>query len=330
MARLQSAAVNNFGNAPTVGPVPRFRWRASEWHAVLLFILGALWGLQFTLLKIASGSHLSEVGILSVSMLLLAAAFVVTLVACRACFRPTRQHVRFFILSGLFGFVLPLGSIIYVAEHLSAGLIVFYESLTPIVTVAMALGLRTETLSAQRIAAVALGMLGIVVVLWPELSVPQGARFEALIVAFIIPLAFAADGIYVASRWPNDLRAIQVVTGETVAGCAMLLPFYLCSGESFAFPRDWQSGEWAMLAFVPVSFLEVCLYFYLLKNAGAVFVSVASFISLFAGIFWGMTFLGEEHPLSVWIAVIFVSLALYMVTVKKSNAPITRLLNWSP
>lgn len=67
---------------------------------------------------------------------------------------------------------------------------------------------------------------------------------------------------------------------------------------------------------MPVSFIEAYLYFYLLRTAGDVFVSVGSFVYLFAGIFWGMAFLGEEHPTTVWMAVALVSLALYLVTTK--------------
>jgi len=96
----------------------------------------------------------------------------------------------------------------------------------------------------------------------------------------------------------------------------MLLPICLWSGEFISFSGRLGPGEWAILAFVPVSFLEVYLYFYLLRTAGAVFVSVGSFVSLFAGIFWGMAFLGERHPPSVWMAVALVSVALYLVTAK--------------
>ena len=46
------------------------------WRILLLFVLGTAWGLQFTLLKIAEGSSLSELGILTLCMLLLAAAYL--------------------------------------------------------------------------------------------------------------------------------------------------------------------------------------------------------------------------------------------------------------
>ena len=50
------------------------------------------------------------------------------------------------------------------------------------------------------------------------------------------------------------------------------------------------------------------------------FVSFGSFVSLFAGFFWGMTLLGEQHGAPVWIAIALVTLALYLVTVSRRES----------
>ncbi|WP_282610694.1 DMT family transporter [Pelagibius sp. Alg239-R121] len=295
------------------------RWH----HSLLLFLLGALWGLQFTLLKIAADAELDELSILTIAMFLLALAFLAAMACRRAWFRPTLGHIWFFLISALFGFVVPLSGVILVAEQLSAGLIVFFESLTPVLTVAIVALLGTERLKLPRLLAVALGMIGVLLVLWPNIVRPGSARLESMLIALVIPLAYAIDGVYVAARWPSDLRAFQVVTGEAVAAATMLLPFLLwqtlAAPAQLAYLTDpwfietWGWGHWAVLAFVPVSFLEAYLYFYLLKHAGAVFVSFGSFISLFAGIFWGLVLLGERHSVLVWIAVLLVSFSLYLV-----------------
>ncbi len=307
----------------------RPQWR----YSLPLFILGASWGLQFTLLKIAGDSELDELAILTIAMFLLACAYLLVMACKDIWFRPSLSHLWFFLISAFFGFVVPLGAVILVAEQLSAGLIVFFESLTPVLTVVIVLLVRTERLNAPRLASVTLGMLGVLLVLWPDLtapaSAPGSARMESLLLALIIPLAYAIDGVYVAARWPSDLDAFQVVTGEAIAATAMLLPFFLWQSFSsfeamaaLAAPwlhEPWGWGQWAVLAFVPVSFLEVYLYFYLLKQAGAVFVSIGSFIALFGGIFWGMLLLGERHSATVWIAVLLVSCALYLANFRATR-----------
>lgn len=288
-------------------------WR----HGLLLFVVGVLWGLQLTLLKIAAGSSLGELGILTVCMVLLAAAYMAAVAIKKVWFRPTRRHSQFFLISGLFGYVLPLGGVILVADYLSAGLIVlFSEALIPVFTVAIALVLRTERVTTGRLAAVAVALSGVAVALWPELLSSTSARQEGLLLFFIIPLAYAIDGVYVAARWPEDLSPLQVVAGEAMAAVAMLLPFWFMFEGFTGLPESFGPGEWAILAFVPVTYVEVYLYFYLLRTVGAVFVSFGCFVSLFAGFLWGMTLLGEQPRPSVWIAVGLVVLALYMISVK--------------
>lgn len=105
--RLHPPAWYGFGIVPASFALFRFQLVGKGWHTFLLFILGGSWGLQFTLLKIATDAELVELGILTVSMALLAATYPLAMAFCRAWFRPTQQHVRFFILSGLFGFVVP-------------------------------------------------------------------------------------------------------------------------------------------------------------------------------------------------------------------------------
>lgn len=298
-------------------------------HSLLLFVLGSAWGLQFTLLKITADSDLDELSVLTLAMLLLAVAYLAVMACGRAWFRPTLRHIWFFSISALFGFVVPLCAVMLVAEQLSAGLIVFFESLTPVLTIVLVLLVGTERLNAARLIAVASGLLAVLLVLWPDLARPGSARLESLLLALIIPFAFAVDAVYVAARWPSDLRAFQVVTGEAVMAAIIFLPFclwqalqspdYLTSLTEPWLARPWNWGHWSVLIFSAVCFLEGYLYFYLLKNAGAVFVSVASFLSLFAGIFWGMFLLGERHPTSVWLAVLLVSLALYLANFRAAE-----------
>jgi hypothetical protein len=62
-------------------PAPALR---TWWLALLLVVLGAGWGLQFTLLKISVDANLDELGILASSMVLLAVIYAL-LLTWRVC-----------------------------------------------------------------------------------------------------------------------------------------------------------------------------------------------------------------------------------------------------
>ncbi len=293
------------------------------WSCLLLLVLGIGWGLQFTLLKISVEARLDEFAILAGSMVALAAIYALLLTGRRDWFRPTWQRLRFFAVSAMLGFVVPLGCVILAARHLSAGLIVVHESLTPIVIVALALALRSETVSLRRLAAIALGMAGALLVLCPELAGLGGARAHGLLLALLVPIAYGADAVYVAARWPAGLSSMQVTAGELIAAALLSLPLLLTLGDTRLVASAPTTGHAAVLTFVLVTFVETYLYFHLLRNAGAVFISLASFIALFAGIFWGIALNGESHPASVWLAVALVVVALYLVRARTPAAPAT-------
>ena len=65
----------------------------------------------------------------------------------------------------------------------------------------------------------------------------------------------------------------------------------------------WSLAETGILVFVVSGLIEVVLYFYIIQNTGGVLVSFSFFISLFAGIAWGMVIFGEGHGIIVWSAV---------------------------
>ena len=291
-----------------------FTLRKPFWQHALLLVLGAAWGLQFVLLKIATDSGVGEVNILLISMTLLAAGFLAALAAAKAWFRPTWRHIRFFTASGFLGFVLPLGFIVLAARDISAGLIVLFESLTPVFTIAIALICRTETLTLRRVVAITFGLLGVFCILAPAAMSPSSLGLLGIGFALTLPLIYGFESVYVAARWPNDLGTLQTVTGEAVAGLVLLLPclFWMDGVELSSWsPWSMTTGHWAIVVFVLISFLEAYLFFSLISKSGAVFVSLASPISMFAGIFLGMVLIGESHPMSVWLAVGLATFALY-------------------
>lgn len=288
-----------------------------QWHAFLLLVMGAIWGLEFVLLKIATDSDFSELGILTVSLVLLALVFLACLAIKKECFVPAWRHLRYFFISAVFGYIVPMSGILLVADFLSAGLLVFYvEALIPVFTIAITLMFRTERMTSRRFLATALAMLGVVVVMWPEVTGSSSERLWAMLLFLIVPLAYAIDGVYVAARWPEDLSTLQIVTGEAAMGAVILLPLLLLLEGVPAMPTAFGVGEIAILAFVLISLAESLIYFYLIKTEGAVFVSFGVFISLSSGILWGTLLLGEVQRPTLWIAVLLVSAGLYLIVAK--------------
>ncbi|MEL6288518.1 MAG: DMT family transporter [Pseudomonadota bacterium] len=280
---------------------------------VLLFIMGASWGLQLVLIKVAAVDGFEEFAILTVALLTLAPLYAMALAIRRQLFLPSGQHLWFFFVSGTLGYTVPLVAVAFAARALPAGLIAAIVALTPMVTVIGAAVLGTERIGWLRRVAVGFGLVASALLLAGDVALPAPGLWVLLVVAFLAPLAYGFDAIYVGARWPGDLNALQVVTGEAAVSGVVLLMLTLFLGDFSSFGGGWSVGHSAVAGFVAVSVIEVFLFFYLVRTEGAVLVSFGNIISLVTGIFWGALIFGERLPAVVWVSVGALVIGLLLV-----------------
>ena len=73
-------------------------------------------------------------------------------------------------------------------------------ALAPVVTVVVALALRTERVFGHRIVAIVLGILATVLLLWPELELPDRGAMQWMLLMGVVPLCYGIEAIYVAAK----------------------------------------------------------------------------------------------------------------------------------
>jgi len=84
----------------------------------------------------------------------------------------------------------------------------------------------------------------------------------------------------------------------------IMLPVLFFSGGMSVFTGGWTSGHWAILAAIAFTTLTCWLYFEIIRLGGPVFVSQANFVTVFAGVIWGMTLLGERPSPWLWASLV--------------------------
>jgi len=296
---------------------PRRFGLSQGWHCLLLVLMGTIWGLQFAMLKLAAESGHSEIDVVTVALALISIFFGALLVLRRGVFRPSRDVLVFMIVTSLLGYVAPLVAILYAAPHVSAGVLALIAAFTPVVTLLVALLLRSETVSRRRILAMGLGMASAVLVLAPGVEF-GGGPLQWLVLAFVVPLCYGVESVYVAVRWPKTLDTFQVVAGEAVMATIFMLPVYLAFGGDLGYDPRWPTSQLAIAIFVAGGIVEVLLYFHLIRRTGGVLVSFGTFVSLIAGILWGIALFSETHGAAVWIAALLLLVALALIATDRT------------
>ena len=274
--------------------------------------MGSMWGLQFSMLKFAALSELGEINILMATLLLLAIVFSGYVFVKGDPIRFSREWFVFLLVIALLGYVIPLGVTLFVAPHITVGALSLVACLAPVVTILLALVTRSETVSRSRKLALLLGLTSVILVLWPELQLPEFGATGWMLVALGIPLAYGIEPILVDTRWPKDMTSSQLVAGEAIAAVIIMLPIYLQQDDTSLFALEMGVSAWPVIVFVMAGVVETLLYFYLIKTTGGVFVSFGTFVSLIAGVAWGMVLFSERHGILVWLAVVFLLGALLL------------------
>ena len=285
------------------------------WPLVILLIMGMAWGLQFAMLKLAVESGYRELNVLMVSLALIAIIYGVLLAIRRGFFRLTYQRLQFFVVIAIIGYLVPMGATLFAAPYVPAGILVLIASLAPMFTFAVALSLRTESVSRARIWAMLLGCVATALVLVPQTQLPGLGALPWMVLALLIPFCYGVESIYVAARWPAGLGVLQVGFGEAAVAAILMVPLLFIFGEPESLTIQRSTAELAIVVFVVCGVFEVFMYFYLVRTTGGVLVSFGTFISLFAGIGWGMVIFSEFHGAMVWLAVAVLVAALALVSI---------------
>ncbi|MEX1032856.1 MAG: EamA family transporter, partial [Cellvibrionaceae bacterium] len=114
--------------------------------------------------------------------------------------------------------------------------------------------------------------------------------------------------------WPEGLDTWQVGCGQMAMALAMMVPLYLLFSDSLTPDfSHWRQVHWAIIAMIVFAVMEVYLYFTIIRMAGAVVVSLSNFITIAAGVVWGMLIFNEQPGWWDWICVAILMLSLGLV-----------------
>ena len=277
-----------------------------------MLAMGTIWGLQFSLAKISYASGIHPFGFtLAIST---AAAFLLAAVArFRGASLPLAPRFWVYTLvAGATAIAIPNSLAVLVVGHVPAGLAALLNTLSPLMTYAIALAMGMEKRHGLRLLGLGCGLAGALLVVGPRASLPDPAMLPYVLLCLLVPFFYAASNIYIAKARPDGVDSIALAATMQIGSAACILPLALASGAvHLPFPPQ-HAGDWALLLQCALAGIGSLLFFETLRLAGPVFFSQTGFLVTLAGVFWGWLLFGEQHSLYVWaaMAAIFAGLAL--------------------
>lgn len=277
----------------------------------VLLLIGIAWGATQPLSKFGMQAAYHPVAV-ALWQAAIGVAITGTLLILRGERLPlSRIHLAFYAVCGLLGTALP-SSLSYTAiQHLPVGVHSIVLATVPMMTLLVALPLGLDRAEPRRLLGLGLGLLGVVLLVAPDTSLPEPGQAAWALVTAAVALSYALENVVIARYCPPGTSALQIMCGLVIAALAMLVPAVLIAGID---PMPHRAGaEEAALALLGT--LNVCAYLglvWLIGRAGPVFAAQVAYVVTATGVLAGMAAFGERHSPWVWaaLAATFAGLAL--------------------
>lgn len=290
----------------------------ADW--LLLFVLSMIWGGSYLFNAVAVES-LPPLTV--VSLRLLTGALFLNL-AARAKGVPLSRERRIwkaYLVMGLFNNIIPFTLIVYGQTMIAGGLASILNATTPLFTMLIAHRFTgDERFSAGKLAALATGFIGVVLIIGTDALSGLGSRIAAQMLVLCASVSYAAAGVFGRRFRELGSSPLATATGQVTASSLLLLPVALLVDSPWRLPFPPPEALFAVAGLGLLStVLAYIIYFRILERAGATNLLLVTFLIPIHATILGIVFRGEflkaEHLFGMGI--IFASL----VMINRKQAP---------
>ena len=165
------------------------------WPLTMLAITGIGTGLTFSLNRIATTEGIPFIPYVFWSCLL-SGVLLVGLCVYRRAYPSLRfEHLRTYLIIGVLGMALPVTILAFVAPNIPASVVALGMTLSPMMTYLLALALSMERFKWFGVGGIMLGLLGVLLIIVPETSLPDPDMALWVAISLLAPLCFALCAI---------------------------------------------------------------------------------------------------------------------------------------
>jgi drug/metabolite transporter (DMT)-like permease len=280
---------------------------------LILILLGAGWGLTQPLIKITVTAGYQPFGLIFWQMLIGAVLLGAFQWRKLGQMPITIKTASIWLMIATIGTLIPNTTSYRAAFHLPAGIMSIVIATIPMMAFPIALALGNDTFSLRRLAGLALGLIGVGFIAFPEASLPERAMIAFLPLALVAPFCYAIEGNIVARWGTAGLDPVQVLFGASALGTVIALPLALGSGQFFVPSTPFILADFTLALSAMIHVAVYTGYVWIISRAGSVFAGQVSYLVTGTGVLWSMLLLGESYSLWVWMALVCMAFGLMLV-----------------
>jgi drug/metabolite transporter (DMT)-like permease len=283
------------------------------WRLVLLLAIALPASVFYALLRVATEAGVPYLGFTFWQIVAGAVAVGLVLLVRRTPVALSRAHLRFYAVSALFGLAIPYLALTFTSPNLPVGVLSMTLTVEPALTYLLALCLLIERFRSVRFAGLLLGILGLLLILLPQASLPSREMVPWVLLCLAVPVSWAIWSNLMAVARPPNIDSAVASFGLLVAAALILLPAVAARGELWWF--DGPGGElwWLVPVFGVLNTMLWIAGFESIRVSGPVFYSLWTLLATPFTIAAGMIFFAERHSVWIWSALILLVASLWLV-----------------
>ncbi|HJV79808.1 DMT family transporter [Noviherbaspirillum sp.] len=290
-------------------------------NLIRLFLLGAIWGTSFMLMRIAApvlGPMLTTLG-----RVLLGGAALYLFARSRDIDFAWRRNAFTYLIIGLFNTAIPFALFAWSALYIPSSYMATMNSLAPIFTGVFGILLLAERLTATRVAACVLGLAGVAVLVGVGPTAVTLNVVLGVLAGMAAAVCYGFAATYTRMK-ASDLPSLATATGSQLTAGLALLPFALPG-----VPHAAAAATGTVLLAVAVlgifcTGLAYAIFFHLIATEGSSKAITVTFLVPATASIWAWLFLNEPVTPGtvVGIAIVLCATALALGLVDKWKAAI--------
>ncbi len=281
------------------------RGRPGPVDYLLLVTLAIMWGSAFLLSKVAVADFPPVTITLIRQIIAVVMLLAIALVFGRGWFRPSGRDHLFMMICALTGTVIPFSLINWGVQVIDSGLAAILMGLMPLVVLLLAHVLtKDEKLTLPKVAGVVVGLVGLVILFWPELANGFGQNLTRQIAVLGAAFAYGVNALSVKqlTRHP-PMVLMTYITAWTLV---ILIPATLLLEDPFVSDPHWSSVLALIALGIVPSAIGALVMFAIIERQGASFFGQINLLVPMAGVVLGVIFLGERPGLNALVALVII------------------------
>jgi drug/metabolite transporter (DMT)-like permease len=259
---------------------------------VRLFVLAAIWGGSFIFMRVLA----PVLGPIPTAALrvLLGGGMLLLWFRVRRFDPQWRVHRRHYMIIGAVNSSIPFSLFAFAALHVPAGYSAILNSTAPMFGALFAALWLAEPLTTRKLAGLALGFCGVIVVAWRGAGALTPMVLLSALACLTAALCYGLSGVYVR-KFARGVPALGIAGCSQICAGLLLLPglLFVPAGLEFSRPVIVSLLGLGLLC----SGVAYVFYYRLMTDIGPTRTLTVTFLVPIFGVRWGAIFLGEQITL---------------------------------